>query len=59
MIPLNPLANLATHEVTNMPPYLGDQDLWGSDLALREGIEREGGGWAANKLATFGKTAGS
>ena len=59
MIPLNPLANLTTHEVTNMPPYLGDQDLWGSDLALREGIEREGGGWAADKLATFGKTAGS
>ena len=59
MIPLNPLANLATHEVTNMPPYLGDQDLWGSDLALRDGIEREGGGLAANKLATFGKTAGS
>ena len=59
MIPLNPLANLATHEVTNMPPHLGDQDLWSSDPALREGVEREGGGWAAEKLALFGKIAGS
>ena len=59
MIPINPLANLATHEVLNMPPHLGDQDLWSSDLALREGIKREGGGWATEKLATFGKIAGS
>ena len=59
MIPLNPLANLATHEVTNMPPHLGDQDLWSGDLALREGIKREGGGWAEDKLAVFGRIAGS
>ncbi|MBT3536566.1 MAG: DNA alkylation response protein [Rhodospirillaceae bacterium] len=58
MIPLKPPANLPTHEVTNMPPHLGDQDLWQSDTALREGVAREGGGWAADKLAAFGKIAG-
>jgi len=42
-----------------MPPHLGDQDLWRSDLALREGVEREGGGWAVDKLANFGKISGS
>jgi putative acyl-CoA dehydrogenase len=59
MIPLKPLANLPTHEVTNMPPHLGDQDLWRSDTALREGVAREGGGWAEDKLAAFGKIAGA
>ncbi len=59
MIPLKPLANLPTHEVTNMPPHLGDQDLWSGDAALREGVEREGGGWAEDELAAFGKTAGA
>ena len=59
MIPVKPLANLPTHEVTNMPPHLGDQDLWQNDTALREGVAREGGGWAADKLAQFGKLAGA
>ena len=58
MIPLKPLANLPTHDVTNMPPHLGDQDLWLNDAALREGVAREGGGWAEDKLAAFGKIAG-
>lgn len=59
MIPLKPLAALPTHEVINMPPHLGDQDLWRSDLALREGVDREGAGWAKDKLADFGKLAGA
>ena len=46
MIPARPLANLPTHDVENMPPYIGDQDLWSNDQALLEGIEREGAGWA-------------
>jgi putative acyl-CoA dehydrogenase len=58
MHPRDPIANLATHEVTNTPPFLGDQDLWGSDIALREGVAREGGGWANAHLAKFGKLAG-
>ena len=59
MTPLRPLAALPTHEVTNMPPHLGDQDLWGDDAALREGVEREGGGQAADRLAGFGRRAGA
>ncbi|MCP4328357.1 MAG: DNA alkylation response protein [Alphaproteobacteria bacterium] len=59
MIPVRPLAILPTHEVTNMPPHLGDQDLWGSDRALRDGVAREGGGWAEEKLAAFGKITGA
>ncbi len=52
------MANLPTHDVINMPPYLGDQDLYGSDLALREGLAREGAGWAEEPVAAFGKLAG-
>ncbi len=59
MIPHKPLATLPTHEVTNMPPHLGDQDLWQNDIALRQGVEREGAGWASEKLAAFGKVSGS
>ena len=59
MIPLRPLAALPTHEVTNMPPHLGDQDLWRDDAALREGVAREGGGWARDRLAAFGRAAGA
>ncbi|MEM7020279.1 MAG: acyl-CoA dehydrogenase family protein [Pseudomonadota bacterium] len=59
MPPIKPLATLTTHEVINMPPHLGDQDLWQDDLALREAIAREGGSWAADKLAAFGKIAGA
>ncbi len=59
MIPLKPLATLPTHEVTNMPPLLGDQDLWLGDTALREGVAREGGAWAKDRLAAFGKIAGA
>jgi len=59
MIPLKPLASLPTHDVTNMPPHLGDQDLWQGDVALREGVAREGGNWSSDKLAAFGRIAGA
>ena len=59
MLPIKPLANLPTHEVTNMPPYLGGQDLWMDDIALREGVAREGGSSVENRLSAFGKIAGS
>ena len=41
------------------PPYIGDQDLWGDDAALREGVLREGCGWASDHLTSFGATTGS
>ena len=56
--PRAPLAGLATHDVTNTPPAQGDQDLWAGDIALRDAVEREGGGWGRGKLAAFGKLAG-
>ena len=35
MKPRDPIAHLPTHEVINMPPHMGDQDLWADDNALR------------------------
>ena len=42
-----------------MPPYLGDQDLWRQDTALRDWVQRFGGGWAAGALARAGREAGA
>ena len=44
MPPLKPRAELPTHDVLNTPPHMGNQDLWAADLALREGVAREGAG---------------
>lgn len=32
MIAVDPISRLPTHDVTNVPEPLGDQDLWASDL---------------------------
>jgi len=48
-----------THEVLNQTPAFADVDLFSSDLALREGLEREGAGWAAAQVAAFGALCGS
>ena len=58
MIPMDPIASLPTHEVTNAPELLADQDLWNSDLALKEGVIREGAGWADDVLAEVGRRLG-
>ena len=57
-VPLRPRAALATHEVFNMPPHLGDRDLWADDAALREGVRREGADWAEDRIAAFGRLIG-
>ncbi len=58
----SPLLSLArelrTHEVDNQAPPLVDYDAWTTDLPLREAVAREGGGWAADAIAAFGKLAG-
>ena len=54
-----PIATLATHEVTNQPPPLGDYNLYASDPALREALHREGAGWAEAALSDLAATAGS
>jgi putative acyl-CoA dehydrogenase len=48
-----------THEVTNQPPELTGHDTFGSNLALREALEREGAEWAAAELHAVGDAAGS
>ncbi len=55
----SPISNLPTHDVTNVPPILGDQDLWGVDKPLQEGLAREGAGWAMQEVADFARKAGA
>jgi len=45
---------VATHEVTNQPPPLAGRNLFADNLPLVEALEREGGGWAADRLAAAG-----
>src|SRR5919202_2271654 len=49
----------ATHEVVNQPVPLEDVDLFALDLPLREALEREGGGWALDRVRDAGVVAGS
>jgi len=46
-------------EVRNQPPSLQPVDLFEIDLALREALEREGGGWGVDRAHEAGSAAGS
>jgi putative acyl-CoA dehydrogenase len=48
-----------THEVTNQAPPLAGYDVFGSDAALVEGVNRHDAGWAAESLTTLGQRAGT
>jgi putative acyl-CoA dehydrogenase len=48
-----------THEVFNQPVELVDTNLYDSDTALKNAVQREGGGWAGDGLGGFGARAGS
>ncbi len=48
-----------THEVFNQVPPLEDYDVYSTDRALVEALEREGAGWAAPELREFGRLMGS
>ena len=48
-----------THEVFNQAPPFGDVNLFTRDPALREGLAREGGGWAEGELGRLGETLGA
>ncbi|WP_110182746.1 acyl-CoA dehydrogenase family protein [Nocardioides solisilvae] len=48
----------ATHEVTNQVPPLEGHDT-SADPALREGLEREGAGWALEEVSALGRLAGT
>ncbi|MDP3856130.1 MAG: isovaleryl-CoA dehydrogenase [Stagnimonas sp.] len=47
-----------THTVDNQVPPLRGLNLYASDLALREAIAREGGGWGEADLQAYGAIAG-
>jgi putative acyl-CoA dehydrogenase len=47
-----------THAVENQAPPLAPYDLWATDRALREALQREGGGWGEPQLAAYGPVAG-
>jgi putative acyl-CoA dehydrogenase len=47
-----------THEVFNQAPPFGDLNLFRCDPALREGLVREGAGWAAGMLDALGARLG-
>jgi len=49
----------STHDVFNQSPPFEDVNLFSSDRALREAVQREGGGDAARNLVAFGLQAGS
>jgi len=49
----------ATHVVSNQPPPLEDTDLLATDLALRDGLEREGAGWALERVGRYAARMGS
>ncbi|WP_346742425.1 acyl-CoA dehydrogenase family protein [Rhabdothermincola salaria] len=50
---------MRTHEVTNQVPPLAGYDVAGADVALSDGVRREGATWVADELAALGRLAGS
>ncbi|ANK82234.1 MAG: DNA alkylation response protein [Rhizobiales bacterium NRL2] len=55
---LRPRAELTTHEVSNQPPPLEDYNLYRSDAALREALNRHGAGWAEAHVDAMGEELG-
>ncbi len=56
---MNDASAFETHEVTNQAPPFEDVNLFEGDAALREGIAREGAGWAVDAIRGYGAVAGS
>ena len=48
-----------THEVLNQSPPFENINLFTSDRALQEAVNREGGGAAVQRLTAFGEACGS
>jgi putative acyl-CoA dehydrogenase len=53
------LTSASTHEVLNQAPPIVPYDVFEADVALREALEREGGGWGVDRLRDAGQLAGS
>ncbi|MBV8463398.1 MAG: isovaleryl-CoA dehydrogenase [Acidimicrobiales bacterium] len=52
------LETYETHEVFNQAPPFEGQNLFASDAALSEAVDREGAGWARGELDALGACAG-
>src|SRR3954462_2131231 len=48
-----------THEVQNQPPPLTGYDVYGTDVALVEGVARHGAAWDQDRLTALGRRAGT
>ncbi|MYN13728.1 isovaleryl-CoA dehydrogenase [Pusillimonas sp. TS35] len=48
-----------THDVTNQPPELVDYNLYDTDMALREGVRREGASAHEARLVEYGAALGT
>ena len=53
------MRDFETHAVENQPPPREDYELLAADAALAEGLEREGGGWAEERVRAYGIAMGS
>jgi putative acyl-CoA dehydrogenase len=47
-----------THEVENQPPPLAPYNVYATDAALRAAVERNGAGWAHDRLTAYGAALG-
>jgi putative acyl-CoA dehydrogenase len=56
---LGVLAATDTHDVLNQAPPIAPYNVFEADLALREALEREGGGWGVDRARDAGELAGS
>jgi putative acyl-CoA dehydrogenase len=52
------LTSASTHDVLNQAPPIVPYDVFEADVALREALEREGGGWGVDRLRDAGQLAG-
>jgi putative acyl-CoA dehydrogenase len=59
MIRHAPRTTLATHDVTNQPGEFADINLYATDLALRDAVQREAGDWLDTRAHALGEAAGS
>jgi putative acyl-CoA dehydrogenase len=53
------LTSASTHEILNQAPPIVPYNVFEADLALREALEREGGGWGVDRVRDAGEMAGS
>ncbi len=52
------IALASADTVANQPPPCQDTNLFADDVALREAVEREGGGWIAERAYAYGTLLG-